>query len=97
MGPLERRHTESGNSEPLPIWMAALLLSGCRARGSGGECDIVWQCASGRAVYTNGSMETQLIEPFGIAVPVGETIVVSWLPGETEYTVAVDQPDSLAA
>lgn len=89
----ERRKT----LEPLPIWMAALLASECQATVDGAERKIDWQCASGRALYTNGGTETEVILPFGVPVQGGETVVVSWLPGETSYTVELHRSDSLAA
>jgi hypothetical protein len=86
----ERRQTETSPSQSLPIWMAALLASGA-------ERSICWEWRSGRAVYTNGSAETETVEPFGVPVQRGETIAVTWLPGDTAYTIELHQPDSLAA
>ena len=73
--------------EPIPIWMAALVASGCEVKSSCGARAVDWRFASGRAVYTNHSAETEIMQPFGIAVRAGETMVVSWRPGETAFTV----------
>lgn len=93
MLPDDRHYTAS---EPLPIWMAALLASECEAMGNGCVRKIDWRCVSGRAVYTNGGSDTEIIHPFGVPVQRGESVVVTWLPGETAYTVEL-QPDLLAA
>jgi hypothetical protein len=90
MLPKELRQPGIAPSESLPIWMAALLASTA-------EPSIPWEWRAGRAVYTNGGDETATIEPFGVPVQSGETIAVTWLPGETAYTVELFQPDSLAA
>ena len=82
--------------DPLPIWMAALLASACEARGDGFSSDVEWQCVHGRALYTNSGEETLILYPFGIPVRGGETLVVSWLPNETGYTVKLER-NSVAA
>jgi hypothetical protein len=97
MLPMEQRTLEAGTSELMPIWMAALLASGCRASGSGGERSIEWHCVAGRAEYTNGGMDTEMIQPFGVPLARGETIVVSWITGDTGYTVKLYHANSLAA
>ena len=73
--------------ESLPIWMAALVASGCEARVNGEALRVEWLCVSDRAVYTNGGDETIVLLPFGVPVRAGESVVVSWLPGETAYTI----------
>ena len=67
-------------SEPMPIWMAALLAS-----NAGNE--VAWQWRSGRAVYTNRGSEAERIEAFGLEVQRGESVAVTWIPGDTAYTV----------
>src|SRR3954451_18969895 len=37
----------------LPIWMAALIKSDCRATAPGSDFDVRWLCIDGRAQYTN--------------------------------------------
>jgi hypothetical protein len=76
--------------------MAALLAAECQVTGNGGTRTVDWRCRSGRAMYTNLGVETEIVYPFGIAVRSLETIIVSWLPGGTGYTVQLE-PDSLAA
>jgi len=79
-------------SEPRPIWLAVLEATSCRAQSRGKYHAVSWQHVSGRATYTNLGSEEERIEPLGIRVPRGRTVAVSWLPGETEYTVEVYQP-----
>src|SRR5215831_1011375 len=75
--------------ERLPIWLSVLVATSCKAQSRGRNHLIAWQHDSGRAIYTNlGSAEEQ-IEPLGVRLPSGKTVAVSWLPGETEYTVEV--------
>ena len=76
-----------GHSESTPIWLAALLAAGCEATANGRTRRIEWRCASGRAVYTNSAAESEIVQPFGVAVRRGESVVVTWRPGETGYTV----------
>jgi hypothetical protein len=92
----DRRHTTIA-AEPLPIWMAALVARGCEAMVNGAARRIEWRCVSGRAVYTNAGPDTEMLLPFGIPVAGGDSVVVSWLPGDTSYTVELDRPDRLAA
>ena len=92
----DRRHTTIA-AEPLPIWMAALVARGCEAAVNGAARRIEWQCVSGRAVYTNGGADTEILLPFGVPVACGQSVVVSWLPGDTSYTVELYRPDRLAA
>jgi hypothetical protein len=76
-------------AEPLPIWLSVLVATACRAQSRGKDRQIDWQHVSGRATYTNLGSEEVRIEPLGVRVPRGKTVAVSWLPGETEYTVEV--------
>ncbi len=73
----------------VPIWLAALAASRCRATGNGEKRAVRWCCISGRALYTNGGADTELIQPLGVRLQGGQTVAVSWVPGETAYTVEV--------
>jgi len=73
----------------LPIWFAVLLATGCQACTNGRDHVVRWNCVSGRAVYTNRGVEVEVIEPLGVHLQGGHTIAVSWVPGETAYTVEV--------
>ena len=73
----------------LPIWFAALIATHCHAKANGQGRAIRWNCVSGRAVYTNQGVEVEEIEPLGIHLQGGQTVVVWWTPGETAYTVEV--------
>ena len=75
--------------EPLPVWLAALIASRCAAMVDGGIHAVEWNHVRGRAIYTNSGVETELIHPLGVRLAGGETLAVSWLPGETAYTVEV--------
>jgi hypothetical protein len=76
-------------AEPLPIWLSVLVATSCRAQSCGKHHTIDWRHDSGRAIYTNLGSEEERIEPLGVCLPRGKTVAVSWLPGETEYTVEV--------
>ncbi len=75
--------------EPVPVWLAALIAASCQAVADGIHRAVEWYCVSGRAIYTNCGMETEIIQPLGIPLKRGDTLAVSWVPGETEYTVEV--------
>src|SRR5467141_2269540 len=47
----------------LPIWMAALVTSGCRATAAGSDCNVQWHCINGRAQYTNDASGARVIQP----------------------------------
>ena len=75
--------------EQLPVWLAALVASGCEASRNGTSRMVNWNCVSGRAVYTNYGAEAVLIQPLGVCLQGGHTLAVSWIPGETAYTLEV--------
>jgi hypothetical protein len=95
--PLERRQTATSTGEPLPIWMAALIAIRCHACSQGSDRTVNWRCVSGRALYTNGGEEIETIQPFGVPLRRGETVAVSWLPGESAYTVELYRHKAFAA
>lgn len=76
-------------SEPVPIWLAALLASRCQATGNGEDHAVRWNCCSGRALYTNAAVYTVRIEPLGVTLKEGHTLAVGWAPGETTYSLEV--------
>jgi hypothetical protein len=75
--------------EPIPVWLAALIAASCQAAVNGIQRAIEWYCVSGRAIYTNCGVETEIIQPLGIPLKRGDTLAVYWVPGETEYTFEV--------
>lgn len=77
------------HSAPEPIWFAALVASDCRASGKGGEHAVCWHCELGRAVYTNCGSHPERIEALGVHLRGGDTLSVTWIPGDTAYTVEV--------
>jgi hypothetical protein len=83
------RALETRAAAPAPIWMAALLATPCQAVANGEDRVVRWDCASGRAMYTNSSEETEFIQPLGVRLQGGDTLAVSWMPGETAYTLEV--------
>jgi hypothetical protein len=76
-------------TDRMPLWLAALIAAPCEACGVGDNHAVSWQCISGRAFYTNASLETEMIEPLGVRLRGGHTLAVSWMPGATGYTVEV--------
>jgi hypothetical protein len=84
-----RRVETGGINEPLPIWLAVLLATSCHARSSSKHHVVRWSHHSGRATYTNAGSEDERIEPLGVSLPGGQTLAVSWMPGETAYTLEV--------
>ena len=75
--------------DPIPIWLAALLATHCQATANGEDHAVRWACVSGRALYTNAGSVTEIIQPLGVSLKVGQTVAVSWLPGQSAYTVEV--------
>jgi hypothetical protein len=69
--------------------MAALREAGCHAESNGANHAVGWECAGGRAIYTNTSMGTEYISPLGIALRRGQTLAVEWRPGRSDYTLEV--------
>ena len=76
-------------AEEVPIWLAALFATSCEVRRNGENHAVRWDWVSGRAVYTNAGREAEHIEPLGVSLLGGHTMAVSWMPGETAYTVEV--------
>jgi len=85
------------NSEPTPIWLAALIASRCQATANGEDHAVLWNHVSGRALYTNSGSATETIEPLGVSLQKGQTLAVSWTPGETAYTLEVYRQFELCA
>ena len=79
--------------EILPIWLSALLATSFQARSSAHGHAVRWDCASGRATYTNAGNEAERIEPLGVCLPGGQTLVVYWPPGGTTYALEVYQSE----
>ena len=80
---------KQSHSAPVPIWFAALVASNCRASSEGVEHPIDWVCESGRALYTNCESHSEWIESLGVGLHSGDTLSVTWIPGETAYTVEI--------
>jgi hypothetical protein len=88
----EKRHTAGA-----PIWLAALAATGCEAISARGCHAVGWQWSGGRAIYTNASAHPEWIQPLGVTLDGGQTLSVTWIPGETEYTLDVDRPPAKCA
>jgi hypothetical protein len=84
-------------TEPTPIWLAALIATRCQAVANGEDHAVRWNHVSGRALYTNAGPETETIEPLGVNLKQGHTVAVSWIPGETAYTVEIYRQYDLCA
>ncbi len=83
--------------EPIPVWLAALIAARCAATVEGGIHAVEWNHVRGRAIYTNSGAETEMIHPLGVRLAGGDTVAVSWIPGETAYTVEVIRHPELFA
>jgi hypothetical protein len=83
--------------EPVPVWMAALIAARCAANAAGDIHAVEWNHVRGRAIYTNSGVDTELIQPLGVRLAGGDTVAVSWVPGETAYTVEVIRQRELCA
>jgi hypothetical protein len=83
--------------DAVPIWLAALHATACKAKGNGQNRIVHWNWVSGRALYTNAGMNAERIEPLGVNLKGGHTVAVHWMPGETAYTVEVYQQSELCA
>jgi hypothetical protein len=77
--------------EATPIWLAALIATRCQATRAGEGATVSWKSVSGKAVYTNAGVDTEMIQPLGVALEGGQTLAVSWIPGDTAYTLEVFQ------
>jgi hypothetical protein len=89
-------HPETVHTPGTPVWLAALAAHGCQAISHRGCHPVGWQWSGGRAIYTNASPEPEAIHPLGVTLDRGETLSVTWSPGETEYTLAVARPRKCA-
>jgi hypothetical protein len=78
-----------------PIWLAALLASRCHAVANGRSHVIRWDWALGHALYTNRSSASESIRPLGVQLQGGETLAVSWRPGESAYSMEIFKHNSL--
>ena len=76
-------------AQPVPIWLAALFAIECRATCGNRHHVVPWDCVSGRAIYTNDGATAEIIEPLAVSLERGETLAVSWRPGETGYTMEI--------
>ena len=53
-------------SEPVPIWLAVLHATACKAKRNGENHTVRWEWVSGRALYTNAGRDAERIEPLGV-------------------------------
>jgi hypothetical protein len=74
-------------SSTLPIWKSVLLAAGCRVLGSDGSSPVQWECIQDYLRYQANDSIT--VEPFHIALDAGEILEVTWLTGDTGYTVLI--------
>ena len=96
-GPVRAQLPEAHPGEPVPIWLAVLFATSCEAQRDGGNHLVRWNWVSGRAVYTNAGRDAEHIEPLGVSLLGGHTMAVSWIPGDTAYTVEVYRQEELCA
>ena len=86
---IRKAQQEPESAQLRPVWLAALLAAQCLAIDGKRRRVVPWDCVSGRAIYTNDGAATEFIEPLGVSLERGETLAVTWLPGETAYTMEV--------
>jgi hypothetical protein len=96
-GPVRSQLPEARPGEPVPIWLAVLLATSCKAQRDGENHVVRWNWVSGRALYTNAGRDTEYIEPLGVSLLGGHTMAVYWIPGDTAYTVEVYRQQELCA
>jgi hypothetical protein len=73
----------------VPIWFAALLAVDCQAHADGKDRTVLWNCVADRALYTNYGADLETIEPLGVQLQCGDTVAVSWLPGDSTYRIEI--------
>jgi hypothetical protein len=88
---------EARPGEPVPIWLAVLFATSCKAQRDGENHVVRWNWVSGRALYTNAGRDAEHIEPLGVSLLGGHTMAVYWIPGDTAYTVEVYRQKELCA
>jgi hypothetical protein len=84
------RPTETRHIPPTPIWLAALVATGCQAVSDRDRHEVGWRWSMNHAIYTNVGTTPERIDPLGVTLAGGETLSVTWIPGETAYTIYVD-------
>jgi hypothetical protein len=83
--------------KPMPVWLSVLFATQCWATDGNRGHTVPWVCVLGRAVYTNAGATAEFIEPLGISLERGQTLAVSWRPGETTYTMEVYRQNHMCA
>src|SRR5450759_2296611 len=79
-GPVRAQLPEASQpSEPVPIWLAVLLATSCKAQRNGENHAVRWNWVSGRALYTNAGRDAEHIEPLGVNLMGGHTMAVYWI------------------
>ena len=96
-GPVRSPLPEACPGEPVPIWLAVLFATSCKAQRDGENHVVRWNWVSGRALYTNAGRDAEHIEPLGVSLMGGHTMAVYWIPGDTAYTVEVYRQKELCA
>jgi hypothetical protein len=69
--------------------MAVLQATECQAVANGEDHTVQWDYAAGRAIYTNRSADIEQIQPLGVTLRRGHTLAVTWMPGDTAYTLEI--------
>ena len=62
-GPVRWQLPEARPGEPVPIWLAVLFATSCKAQRDGEDHVVRWNWVSGRALYTNAGRDAEHIEP----------------------------------
>ena len=96
-GPVRSPLPAADPGELVPIWLAVLFATSCKAQCGGKNHVVRWNWVSGRALYTNPGRDAEYIEPLGVSLLGGHTLAVYWIPGDTAYTVEVYRQRELCA
>jgi hypothetical protein len=82
------------SSGEMPVWGAALIAVGCRARRNGDSDPIEWQMFGDFARYS--ATGEVIVEPFGVKLLPGDILEVRWANNESGYGLTIRRTPKLA-
>jgi hypothetical protein len=77
------------NNQTIPIWLEALVASGCQAVSDREARPIDWRWVEERAYYRNSGTVPERIDLLDVTLVPGKTLQVTWAPEQTAYTLEV--------
>jgi hypothetical protein len=86
-GPAILQEFRAMSSGELPIWGAALVAVGCRARKNGESDPVEWQITEDYARYA--ATQKVVVEPFGVRLSPGDVLEVRWDSNESGYGLTI--------